>query len=79
MYSMCMWLKEPGLYCSVCVSVGLRKARTVSEVYVGGWFGVGYDSCVCGERVLSVQLGERKERDEEEEEQEEEEEEEEKK
>ena len=53
------------------MSVGLRKAQTVSEVHVKGWFGVGYDLCVCGERVLSVQLGKRKERDEDEGEQEE--------
>ena len=32
------------------MSVGLRKARTVSEVHVKGWFGVGYDLCVCGGR-----------------------------
>ena len=48
------------------MSVGLRKARTVSEVHVGGWFDAGYGVCVCGERVLSVQSGERRERDEEE-------------
>ena len=43
----------------------------MSEVHVKGWFGVGYDLCVCGGRVLSVQLGKRKERDEDEGEQEE--------
>ena len=43
----------------------------MSEVHVKGWFGVGYDLRVCGKRVLSVQLGKRKERDEDEGEQEE--------
>ena len=53
------------------MSAGLRKARTVSEVHAKGLFGVGYDLCACAGRVLSVQLGKRKERDEDEGEQEE--------